>query len=310
MIAFLFPGQGSQRAGMIAALPDEPVVRTTLDTISDTIGQDVHDLDSADALTSTYAAQVGLFAVGVATDRLLDQAGIRADVVAGHSIGAFGAAVSSGVLTVSEGARAVAVRARRMQELHPFGYGLMAVIGLTRRSADDLVASVRAEDALFVAMENSADQIVLAGSDEALARAATRAPGFGAREARRLDVAVPSHCALMLPVAEAVAAVLETVPDRRPRTRFIAASTARVAVSGARVREDLAAGVAEMVRWRDSTDLLAELGTTLTVQLPPGHTTGALFAAAHPDIPTVSIDDSAFDDAVLRVRRFRERGPE
>ncbi|GAA4663813.1 ACP S-malonyltransferase [Frondihabitans cladoniiphilus] len=194
MIAFLYPGQGSQHAGMIAALPSERAVTETLDALGEALGRDPRELDTAEALTDTVAAQLALFTVGVACTRLLAERDVRPDAVLGHSIGAFPAAVAAGVLTFDEAVAAVRIRARAMRELYPRGFGLLAVLGSPLAEVRRLVAAVRADDDLFVAMENAEDQIVLAGSDAAFERVASAAPRFGVRELRRLDVAVPSHC--------------------------------------------------------------------------------------------------------------------
>src|SRR5689334_17606837 len=107
MIAFLYPGQGAQQAGMLAALPDSAAVRSTLDEATELIGS-IRDLDAAESLTFTTNAQLALLFCGVATARALtDEHGVRPDVVAGHSAGAFAAAVGAGVLTFAEAVAAV-----------------------------------------------------------------------------------------------------------------------------------------------------------------------------------------------------------
>jgi malonate decarboxylase epsilon subunit len=304
VIAYLYPGQGAQRPGMLHSLPREPSVVATLDAVSQVLGDDVRDLDTAGIATDTVAAQLGLLTVGVAVTRLLAADGIEPDIVAGHSIGAFAAAVTAGVLTLEEGVRAVRTRAEKMRDCYPSGYGLLALIGTRLSDAGRLVAENQGTDDLFVAMENSEDQVVLAGSDDAFTRVRASAARFGIRDIRHLDVAVPSHCALMTPVADAVAQFLDTVPVRRPTVPYVSAMTARRAWTGAAVREDLAGGVAHMVRWRDATELLVELGTSVVVQLPPGHATAAMFAPAHPDVPVVAIDDAPFADSFVRLRRL------
>jgi malonate decarboxylase epsilon subunit len=304
MIAYLFPGQGSQYPGMLQDLPDENAVHETLDVVSKVLGRDVREFDTADSLSDTVAAQVALFTVGVALARLVgEKSGITPDIVAGHSIGAFPAAVSAGVLTVEEGLSAVLVRSTGMRDLYPSGFGLIALLGARMANVEKLVADVRGEDDLYIAMENAEDQIVLAGSDGAFERVDAAAARFGIREVRRLDVAVPSHCALMTPVAEAVAANLEDVPPRKPTIRYLSAMTARSARTGADVLADLSGGVAHMVRWRDTTDLLAELEPSAVVQISPGHATAALFASAHPSLVTMALDDAPLSDSLIRLSR-------
>ncbi len=292
---------------MLAALPDREPSAAVLRTVSEVLGRDVRELDGPDVMTDTVAAQLGLLTVGVATAALLTADGIRPNAVAGHSIGAFAAAVVAGVLTLEEATDAVRIRAEGMRDLYPRGFGLLALLGARVTDAERLTDAVREGDDLFVAMENAEDQVVLAGSEAAFERARATAPRFGFREARRLEVAVPSHCALMAPVADAVADRLREVPVRRPTVRYVAAMTARTAPTADAVLADLAGGVAHRVRWRDATDLLAELGATVVAQLPPGHTTAALFSTAHPSVPVVALGDSAYDEGLARLRITMER---
>lgn len=307
MIAFLYPGQGSQRAGMIAALPAVPVVADTLDAVGRVLGQDVSAFDSAAALEDTVAAQLALFTVGIACTRLLAEHGVHPDAVVGHSIGAFPAAVAAGVLTIEEGARAVRVRAEAMRSRYPVGFGLLALLGARLPDVERLVEATGRDGDLFVAMENAEDQIVLAGSNTAFARVSDAAPAHGVREVRRLDVAMPSHCPLMAPVAEAVRSQLDTASTCWPRIRYLSAMTARSATTPEAVVDDLARGVERMVRWRDTTDLLVELGTTAVVQLAPGHATATLFSSAHPEIPVVSLDGPSLVDSFVRATRIASR---
>lgn len=290
---------------MIKMIPQSSDIAATLCEISRAVGVDIRDFDTAKALSDTVAAQLALYAVGVAYARLLAADGIFPDVVAGHSIGAFAAAVTVGVLTVEEGARAVKIRAEGMRELYPSGFGLLALLGTRVANARRLVTQVGDGRDLFVAMENAEDQIVLAGSDAAFDRVFASAASFGVREVRRLDVAVPAHCPLMDPVGRSVAAELATLPSRAPTARYLSAMTARSALTSEAVKLDLAGGVAHMVRWRDTTEVLSELGATNVIQLPPGHVTAALFSSSHPGVPVVALDDAAYKDSIERIRRIR-----
>src|SRR5687767_3738452 len=109
-VAFLFPGQGSQRPGMLHALPDAAAVTDTLDEASERLGRDVRALDTAEALASTVATQLALLVAGVAADRALAAEGARPDMVAGHSVGGFAAAVSAGVLPFADALRLTRLR--------------------------------------------------------------------------------------------------------------------------------------------------------------------------------------------------------
>jgi acyl transferase domain-containing protein len=143
-VAFLFPGQGSQTPGMLRALPDHPAIVRTLDEVSESLGANVLELDSAEALQSVVSVQLALLASGVAVARALVEEGIEPEAVAGLSVGAFAAAVQSGVISLSDSVHLVQQRAEMMVELYPKGYGLAAIIGLTERQVSTLV-----EEALY-----------------------------------------------------------------------------------------------------------------------------------------------------------------
>jgi malonate decarboxylase epsilon subunit len=191
MIAFLYPGQGAQHAGMIANLPDSAATRKTLGEAAELLP--IGELDTAEALASTTNAQLALLICGVATARTLtDEHGVSPDIVAGHSVGAFAAAVGAGVLMFSEAVAAVRLRGDSMAKAcAPGQWGMAALTGLRLRAARDVVGSAAAGDSLWIANINAIDQVVLGGSVAALddARQAARragAPVRGARCRRRI----------------------------------------------------------------------------------------------------------------------------
>jgi malonate decarboxylase epsilon subunit len=132
-VAFLSPGQGSQVPGMLHNLPDHAAIARTLDEVSESLGADVRELDSAEALKSTISVQLALLTSGVAVARALLEEGVKPEAVAGLSVGAFAAAIATGVLNLADGVRLVKQRAEAMVELYPEGYGLAAIIGLTEK---------------------------------------------------------------------------------------------------------------------------------------------------------------------------------
>ena len=115
-VLFAYPGQGAQRPGMLAALPDEPPVRACLEQAADCLGQAPAELESAEALRGTRAVQLCLLIAGVAASRLLETRGHRPGLVAGLSIGAYPAAVVAGALDFDDALRLVALRGELMQD--------------------------------------------------------------------------------------------------------------------------------------------------------------------------------------------------
>jgi malonate decarboxylase epsilon subunit len=304
-VAFLFPGQGSQAPGMLHTLPDHPDITSTLDEASAILGRDVKDLDSAEALKSTISVQLALLTAGVATARALATEGVHAEAVAGLSVGAFAAAVHSGVASFPQAIELVQQRAEMMVELYPTGYGLAAIIGLTEGQVSALVEKTHTADTpIYVANINAPRQIVIAGSDEGMAKVLEAAGKSGARKAERLQVSVPSHCPLLEPVAAALRTTLAGMELERPRVIYVGNVKARALRVAAAVAEDLAANIAHAVRWYDATTVLEELGCRLFLELPPGHVLSDLAREAFPEVRTLALGQSTLKGALHLAARF------
>jgi malonate decarboxylase epsilon subunit len=304
MIAFLYPGQGAQRAGMLANLPDSPATRTTMEEAAELLPT-IGELDTTEALASTTNAQLALLISGVATARtLIDECQVSPDVVAGHSVGAFAAAVGAGVLTFAEAVAAVRLRGDCMaRACASRRWGMAALTGLRLRAARDLVASEAAEDRLWIANINAADQVVLGGAVAALDDARQAARRAGARRFEMLDVAVASHGPIQRDTARAVAQHLSAVPRREQRAAYMTNVAARrIRADSAAVLDDLAAAVARPVLWFDTMRLLPELGVIATVEMPPGEVLSRLVAAATPALSVFSVDRDGLGPVSARLR--------
>ena len=176
-VAFLFPGQGSQRPDMLHDLPEHPVARDMVSRATGVLGCDVLDLDSTDALGSTVAAQLALLVTGAAAARILVEEGGMPDFVAGHSVGAFAAAVVAGVLAYADALRLVDLRARAMHEAYPHGYGMGVVVGLDEQTVSRLAAeSATPKDPVHAGNVNAPLQVGVSGADSALERVLDLAP--------------------------------------------------------------------------------------------------------------------------------------
>lgn len=295
---------------MLRGLPPHPEAKRTLDEARSQLGRDFHGLDDEDRLRSTEAAQPGLLVCGVASARvLLAEAGPEASVgyVAGHSVGAFAAAVVGGALGFGDALRVVRLRGELMAEAFPRGYGMVAVEGLTERAVGDLAARGRSDGGeVYLANVNSRTQMVLAGEDGALARTAGEALEIGARRTERLRVAVPSHCPLLSGVSEELSRALEGVEIEDPAFTYVTNRTARAVRSADALREDLAKGVMAPVRWDDTTSLMAELGCSLFVEALPGHALGRLAAQSVGMPRVVALADTDVRSAAVRIRRVSE----
>jgi malonate decarboxylase epsilon subunit len=304
----LFPGQGSQRAGMLQDLPGTPAAeqahreaRAVLKSLEDLPAR----LDTEEALQSTTNAQLALLVAGVVTARaLVDDHGLRADFVAGHSVGAFAAAVLAGVLSLGDALRVVKVRGEEMERACAGGtWGMAALRGLDLTSVRSLLGSLATEtDPLWIANVNSADQIVLGGTRAALDTLRRHAPAAGARDLKILDVTVASHGPLQAGTARAVADALGQVQHGDQRRAYFANTTGRRVVHATeKVIDDLARAVQQPVLWLDAVRLMPELGVTAAIQTPPGHVLAAITARETPGVTSIAVDDTGLDTALRRA---------
>jgi malonate decarboxylase epsilon subunit len=312
-VAFVYPGQGAQRPGMLSDLPCVPEVDQTLAEAGRLIPGGIGTLDSPASLTQTVPAQLALLVSGVAATRALAARGAAPDIVAGHSVGAFAAAVAAGALQFSEAITAVTHRARRMAELFPHGYGMLAVSGLREEELGKIAEQVTAEGhPAWLANVNSIDQMVLTGTNAALDRGRELARARGARRADRLEVAVPSHAPILEPVSAELRSLLCGRAARPLTARYVTISTARPATTSADVLDDLTVSVSRTLRWRDAFGVITELGTRFVLQLPPGR---VLVDLAQSDLESTgatrvdvrAMSDDRLEDSVHRVRRAQGR---
>lgn len=288
-IAFLFPGQGSQSIGMLHHLLDHPAVERTLEEVSSVLGLDVRGLDSEKALSSSVSVQLALLTSGVATARALMEKGALPAVVCGLSVGAFAAAVVADVLTLEDAVDLVKLRAEKMVELYPSGYGLSAIIGLSETQVVNIIQAVTT-DQVFLANINAPLQMVIAGSEAGMERVLDQARRQGARKAERLDVSVPSHCPLLQPVADLLQHRLSALRLRKPKVTYVGNVNARAMRATNPIASDLANNIAHGVRWHDATTVAKELGCHLFLEMPPGHVLSDLAKENLPGVNALAVE--------------------
>lgn len=302
-----FPGQGAQQPGMLQALPAAPVVQTCLEQASAELGEDVRLLDSVEALQSTRAVQLCLLIAGVAASRLLIERGHRPDYVAGLSIGAYAAAVVAGALDFADATRLVALRGELMQRAYPTGYGMTAILGLDQASIERLLAE--AEGPVYLGNINAETQLVIAGSDAAMAAVAERARALGAGMAKRLAMSVPSHCELLDAPARELASAFAKVELRTPQVRYMSSSSARLLRDPETLRDDLAYNMSRVVDWQATLVTAYERGVRLHLELPPGSVLSGLARRIFDAGQAIAFDGARLDtlDAMLRQEVSRDR---
>ncbi|MFT3905102.1 MAG: ACP S-malonyltransferase [Steroidobacteraceae bacterium] len=275
-VALVFPGQGSQKQGMLADLAGSfPVVRKTIDEASDALGLDLWNLIStgpAEQLNATEYTQPAMLAAGIATWRAWQaQGGPVPDLVSGHSLGEFTALVCAGALDYASALQLVRYRGQIMQEAVPAGSGAMAaLLGLD----DAAVAAVCAESARGAVVEavnfNSPGQVVIAGDAEAVERALVLAKARGARRAVKLPVSVPSHSSLMKGAAEKLAVRLDSIAVQTPKIPYLSAVDAELHSDPADIRATLVRQLASPVRWTATVQALVARGANWVIECGPG----------------------------------------
>lgn len=275
MIAFVFPGQGSQAVGMGKALADRfDICRQTFAEADAALGESLSELifnGPLERLTLTENTQPAILTMSVAAWRLLEQRGITPSFVAGHSLGEYSAHVAAGTLPFADAVRLVRNRGRYMQEAVPVGAGAMAaILGLDEAAVTQACDEAAQGEVVSPANLNTPGQIVIAGTAAAVARASERAKALGAKRAIPLNVSAPFHCALMKPAEERLTPELRSAPASDPRVPVVANVDAQPKRTAAESIDALIRQIASPVRWEDVVRRLASEGVTRYVEVGPG----------------------------------------
>lgn len=313
MIAFVFPGQGSQKVGMgqalIAAFPEARAVFDEADAaLSDLSGGPLSRIileGPSEQLTLTEHTQPAILTMSVAACRVLAARGLQPDIVAGHSLGEYSAHVAAGTLAFADAVRIVRRRGRYMQEAVPVGTGAMAaILGLDAAAVQQACDESAQGQVVSPANINGAGQVVIAGHVAAVERASARARELGARRAIPLPVSAPFHCALMKPAEDRLAPELRALTVHTPRVPVVANVDAEPKRDGAAGIAALVAQVSAPVRWESLVQRLASEGVTTYVEVGPGAVLSGLIRKIHPGATVVNFgepDDLAAVDAALRA---------
>lgn len=303
-VLFTFPGQGSQRAGMLHALPDHPETRRALEQAADILQRDPLQLDTPTALAASQPVQLCLLIAGVTMTRVFAAHGAHADMVAGLSIGAYPAAVAAGCLSYEDALRLVALRGRIMDDRYPQGYGMTAIIGLEHIQLAPLIARVHTDGTpVYLANLNARRQLVVAGTEEGMRAVAQLAIAAGASKAERLAVRVPSHCPLFDEEAIVMQQAFVDIELRRPHLTYLSGSAARVLHDPAQIADDLACNLARQIHWDDTVQLAWERGARLAVEMPSNVVLTRLAQAIFVEGHAVACEGNQLETLLTRIAR-------
>ncbi len=296
--AFLFPGQGSQYAGMGKSLAEAyPEAARVFEDADAALGFSISKLcfeGPEEELKRTEITQPALVTVSIAALRVLQAKGVEPDYVAGHSLGEYSALVAAGSLDFADAVRLVHKRGQYMQEAVPAGVGAMAaLLKLPEGALDKILADAAQGEVVTAANINSPDQIAIAGHTGAVERAAELAKAAGARRAVMLPVSAPFHCPLMRPAQERLKADLDATTFRDLTVPLINNWQAREIRSGAEAREGLYHQVPNPVLWMDSIRSLAAAGITRFIEVGPGGVLTGLLRNIDPALTGLKFGEAA-----------------
>jgi [acyl-carrier-protein] S-malonyltransferase len=298
-IAFVFPGQGSQHAGMGKDLAEAfPAARQIFEEADTALGFALSKLcfnGPSDQLELTENTQPAILTVSIAALRVMEREGFpKPDFVAGHSLGEYSALVAAGSLSLTDAIKTVRARGRYMQEAVPVGVGAMAAI----LGADlDVIISACAEAAegqvCSAANINSPNQVVIAGDSAAVDRAIELLKKRGARRVMKLKVSAPFHCALMQPAQERLAVDLKEILFQDVGAPIVTNVDARAISSGAEARDALVRQVSQPVRWLESVEFLISQGVQSLVEIGPGKVLSGLVRQIDRSLRCMNVEDKA-----------------
>ncbi len=294
-VAFVFPGQGSQQAGMGRGLAEAfPESRATFEEADRVLGFALSRLcfeGPESELQLTANTQPAILATSVAALRPLVARGVRASWVAGHSLGEYSALVAAGALSFGDALRTVRRRGQYMQEAVPVGVGAMAAILALDLAAIEQACREAAEgEVVAPANVNSPGQVVIAGHAAAVDRAIELCKARGAKRAVKLPVSAPFHCALMKGAQDRLEVDLRAVAFGDPELPLVNNVDARLVRTGPECREGLLRQVSGAVLWQQSVERMAQAGVTTFVEVGPGTVLSGLVKKIVKGARTLGVD--------------------
>lgn len=308
-IAFVFPGQGSQKIGMLSELAqDHALIKQTFDEASDVLGYNMWELiqqGEQEQINLTERTQPILLASSVAIWLLWNEHnGTQPSQMAGHSLGEWSALVCSGVVDFADALKIVRARGQYMQQAVPVGEGAMAaIIGLEDQAILDACSNAQSLGVVDAVNFNAPGQVVIAGSNEAVEAAMDACKAAGAKRALPLPVSAPFHTSLMKPAADNLADLVNSVTFSAPQVPVVHNVHAQTESDPETIKALMLEQIYSPVKWVDCVNQLKSNGATTLIECGPGKVLSGLAKRIDRDLLSLSTDNVADFTAALETKQ-------
>lgn len=294
----MFPGQGSQRQGMLTKV--DPLLKKK---VTELTGIELQDTNQG--YQDSVQIQLSILILQMDQVAKLKALSWQPNLVAGHSLGVFAAAYAAGVISQEDAIKTVALRAKLMQNAYPHDYGMGVIVGLLRKEVTQIVDDTFDESSpVYVSNQNSQLQVTVSGNIAGIQTVLDRAKAQGAQKAKLLRVPVPSHSPLMRGVAKKLTEALKNVNLEKPNCIYLADYNGHASKNIKNVTYDLGNNLSYPVYWDVMMDIAKEYLTDSSVEFSPGHVMTNLLKAKDPEIKSIALADMAFEDAEFLLNKW------
>lgn len=304
-LAFVFPGQGSQKIGMLAELAAQyPIVTQTFAEASAVLGYDLWALVQQgvqEDINLTERTQPLLLTASVAVWRVWQEKdGVQPALLSGHSLGEWSALVCAGIVAFADAVRLVQQRGKYMQEAVPAGQGAMAaIIGLDDAAIIDACKKAEQDEVVSAVNFNSPGQVVIAGTAAAVERASVLCKEAGAKRALPLPVSAPFHTSLMRPAAERLAEQINATEFKSPKILVVHNVTAKTETDPQKIKMLMIEQIYSAVRWVECVNTMSSEGISITVECGPGKVLSGLNKRINAELIALSMEKPEEIESVL-----------